>query len=232
VAKDFVNPALKKFLSYIKPYRRLIMIATFCGLLKYNIPLIFPWIFKDVIDHLLSPSSYDVIKLHYTMLAMIGLYMLWAVVTYFRSYYADQAGQRLVFDLRNELYIHLQRMSLSFYEKRQVGSIASRLLGDIAVAQNFIGAAFTNTVMDASSLFLIIFLLFRMNWKLALVSLSIFPFYVVLNKHFKSQIKKNQQAGSSEDGGNLRKCSRKARRYFHYTILHTGEGGGKTLFSG
>lgn len=208
------------------------MIATFCGLLKYNLPLVFPWVFKDVIDHLLSPSSYDVIKLHYTMLAMIGLYMLWAVVTYFRSYYADQAGQRLVFDLRNELYIHLQRMSLSFYEKRQVGSIASRLLGDIAVAQNFIGAAFTNTVMDASSLFLIIFLLFRMNWKLALVSLSIFPFYVVLNKHFKSQIKKNQQTGSSEDGGNLRKCSRKARRYFHYTILHTGEGGGKTLFSG
>ncbi|TWU52492.1 putative multidrug export ATP-binding/permease protein [Candidatus Brocadiaceae bacterium B188] len=193
MAKDFVNPALKKFLSYIKPYRRLIMIATFCGLLKYNIPLIFPWIFKDVIDHLLSPSSYDVIKLHYTMLAMIGLYMLWAVVTYFRSYYADQAGQRLVFDLRNELYIHLQRMSLSFYEKRQVGSIASRLLGDIAVAQNFIGAAFTNTVMDASSLFLIIFLLFRMNWKLALVSLSIFPFYVVLNKHFKSQIKKTSK---------------------------------------
>lgn len=193
VTKVFVNPALKKFLSFVKPYRRLIMIATICGLLKYNIPLIFPWVFKIVIDHLLSPSSYDTLKLHYTMVAMTGLYVVWAVVTYFRSYYADQAGQRLVFDLRNELYVHLQRMSLSFYEKRQVGSIASRLLGDIAVAQNFVGAAFTNTVMDASSLFLIAFLLFRMNWKLALVSVSIFPLYVVLNKHFKAQIKQTSK---------------------------------------
>lgn len=189
MAKVFINPALKIFLSYVKPYRRLIIIATVCGLLKYNLPLLFPWVFKDVIDHLLSPSSYDATKLHYTMLAMIGLYLFWGVVTYFRSYYADQAGQRLVFDLRHELYVHLQRMSLSFYEKRQVGSIASRLLGDIAVAQNFVGAAFTNTVMDASSLFLIAILLFHMNWRLALVSMAIFPFYVMLNKYFKSQIK-------------------------------------------
>ncbi len=191
--KDFINPPLKKFLSFVKPYRRLITIATFCGLLKYNIPLVFPWVFKDVIDHLLSPSSYDVTKLHYMMLSMIGLYVFWAVVTYFRSYFADQAGQRLVFDLRNELYVHLQRMSLSFYEKRQVGSVASRLLGDIAVAQNFVGAAFTNTVMDASALFLIVFILFRMNWELALVSISLLPFYFLLNKHFKSQIKKTSK---------------------------------------
>ncbi|MDN3513467.1 MAG: ABC transporter ATP-binding protein/permease [Candidatus Brocadia sp.] len=193
MSKVFVNPALKKFLSYVKPYRRLIMIATFCGLLKYNLPLIFPWVFKDVIDHLLSPSSYDATKLHYTMLAMIGLYVFWAMVTYFRSSCADQAGQRLVFDLRHELYVHLQRMSLSFYEKRQVGSVASRLLGDIAVAQNFVGAAFTNTVMDASSLFLIAFLLFHMNWRLALVSIAILPFYVILNKYFKSKIVKTSK---------------------------------------
>jgi len=127
------------------------------------------------------------------MLVMIGLYFVWAVVTYFRSYYADQAGQRLVFDLRNELYVHLQRMSLSFYEKRQVGSVASRLLGDIAVAHNFVGAAFTNTVMDASALFLITFLLFRMNWRLALVSISILPFYVMLNKYFKAKMKKTSK---------------------------------------
>lgn len=193
MTKVFFNPAIKKFLHYVKPYRRVIMIATVCGLLKYNIPLIFPWIFKDVIDHLLSPSSYDASKLHTTMLAMIGLYFVWAVVTYFRSYYADQAGQRLVFDLRNELYVHLQRMSLSFYEKRQVGAVASRLLGDIAVAHNFVGAAFTNTVMDASALFLIAFLLFRMNWQLALVSISILPFYVMLNKYFKAKMKKTSK---------------------------------------
>ncbi|MDO8142312.1 MAG: ABC transporter transmembrane domain-containing protein [Candidatus Brocadiales bacterium] len=189
----FINPALKKFLSHVKPYRWLIIVATFCGLLKYNIPLIFPLVLKNVIDHLLSPSTYDTAKFQYIMISMVALYLFWAVVTYLRAYFADRTGQRIIFDLRHELYVHLQRMSLSFFEKRQVGSVASRLLGDIASAQNFVGAAFTNTIMDASALFLISFLLFRMNWRLALVSISILPFYIILNKYFKSLIKKTSQ---------------------------------------
>ncbi len=190
MAKRFLNPSLIKFLSYVKPYRWSIGAATVCGLLKYNIPLIFPWVFKDVIDHLLLPSTYKTTRLHYTMLALFAVYAFWAAVTYLRSYFADRTSQKLIFDLRHELYVHLQRMSLGFYEKRRVGSIASRLLGDIAVAQNFVGAAFTNTLMDASALFLIALLLFHMNWHLALVSVSIFPFYVAFNKLFKSRIRK------------------------------------------
>ena len=189
----FINPALKKFLSHVKPYRWLIVVATMCGLLKYNIPLIFPLVLKNIIDHLLSPASYNTAKLHSTMILLVLLYLCYAVATYFRARFADQTGQRIIFDLRHELYVHLQRMSLSFYAKRQVGSVASRLLGDIASAQNFVGAAFTNTIMDASSLFLIAFFLFSMNWRLALVSISILPFYVVLNKFFKSRIKKTSQ---------------------------------------
>jgi len=193
VKNIFINQSLKKFLFFVKPYRWVIVVATIFGLLKYNIPLIFPLVLKNVIDHLLSPSSYDTTKFHYTMTSLVVLYMFWAVATYLRSYFADRTGQRIIFDLRHELYVHLQRMSLSFYEKRQVGSVASRLLGDIASAQNFVGAAFTNTLMDASAIFLISFLLFRMNWRLALVSISILPFYIVLNKYFKSQIKKTSQ---------------------------------------
>lgn len=203
---SFKNSSLKKFFIYIKPYRWFLVAATVCGLLKYNIPLIFPWIFKDIIDRLLSPITYDVARFHYTMISMIGLYVLWAAFTYLRSFFADRAGQRLIFDLRHELYVHLQRMSLSFYEKRQVGSVASRLLGDIAVAQNFVGAAFTNTIMDASSLVFITILLFHMNWKLALVSISVFPFYVTLNKYFKSRIRKTSllaQQKMEEISGNL-----------------------------
>lgn len=202
----FINPALKKFLSHVKPYRWIIIVATICGLLKYNIPLIFPLVLKNIIDHLLSPASYNTAKLHSIMLLLVLLYLCYAVATYFRSYFADQTGQRIIFDLRHELYVHLQRMSLSFFEKRQVGSVASRLLGDIASAQNFVGAAFTNTIMDASSLFLISFFLFRMNWRLALVSISILPFYVVLNKYFKSRIKKTShlaQRKMEEISGNV-----------------------------
>ncbi len=184
-----LNPATKKFLSYARPYRWWIAAATVCGLLKYNIPVLFPWILKDVIDHLLTASPPRLSKINTDIFLLTLSYVFWAIVTFYRSYLADQAGQRMIFDLRRELYVHLQRMSLSFFEKRQVGSITSRLVGDIAVAQNFVGAAFTNTVMDFSSLLLIIILLFSMNWRLALVSIVIFPFYVALNRFFKKRIR-------------------------------------------
>jgi subfamily B ATP-binding cassette protein MsbA len=184
-----LNPATRKFLSYAKPYRWWIASATVCGLLKYNIPVIFPWLLKDIIDHLLTASPPQVSKINTDIALLAGSYLLWSIATFYRSYLADRAGQRMIFDLRRELYVHLQRMSLSFFEKRQVGSITSRLVGDIAVAQNFVGAAFTNTVMDMSSLLLITILVFSMNWKLAFVSLVIFPFYVVLNRFFKKRIR-------------------------------------------
>lgn len=188
-----INPAIRKFLSYARPYRGMIILATVFGLLKYNIPVIFPWFLKDIIDYLLSAPSPSLTKVHADVLLLFLCFVVWAIVTFYRSYLADQAGQRLIFDLRHELYVHLQRMSLSFFEKRQVGSIASRLLGDIALAQNFVGAAFTNTAMDLSSLLLIAILLVSMNWELAVVALAIFPLYVFLNKHFKGKIRSTSQ---------------------------------------
>lgn len=187
------HSSLRKFLSYVKPYRWMIAGATLCGLLKYNIPVVFPWILKDVIDHLLTPSPSYTRMLHITMASLVVLYLFWAAMTYLRSYLADHVGGRLVFDLRHQLYSHLQRMSLSFYEKRQVGSLASRLLSDISMAQNFVGAAFTNAMMDVSVIFLITGLLSYMNWRLTLVSLSILPLYVVLNQFFKKKIKKTSR---------------------------------------
>jgi ATP-binding cassette, subfamily B, putative efflux pump len=184
-----IDPALKKFLSYAKPYRWWIAGATACGLLKYNIPVLFPWILKDVINHLLSSSPPVAAFINRRIIALSLIYVFWTVITYYRSFLADQAGQRLIFDLRHELYIHLQRMSLGFYEKRQVGAIASRLLSDISIAQNFVGAIFTNTIMDASALLLITVILFLMNWRLALVSIIVFPLYIVSNKFFKKRIR-------------------------------------------
>jgi subfamily B ATP-binding cassette protein MsbA len=184
-----ISPALRKFLSYARPYRRMIAGATVCGLLKYNIPVLFPWILKDVIDHLLSSSPPDTTRIHTQLGTLLVIYLFWAVITYERSYLADRAGQMLIFDLRADLYAHLQRMSLSFFEKRKVGSIASRLLSDIALAQNFVGSVFTNSVMDLSSLAIITVLLFWMNWQLALVSIALLPFYVITNKAFKKRIR-------------------------------------------
>ncbi len=142
-----------------------------------------------MIDHLTHAAEPDVLRIHREIALLIVIYLIWNVIAYFRSYLADRADQMLIFDLRRELFGHLQRMSLGFYEKRKIGSIASRLLSDIALAQNFVGSVFTNTLMDLSSLLIISALLFWMNWRLALVSIGILPIYVGFNKYFKKHIR-------------------------------------------
>lgn len=185
-----MQDSIRKFLSYAKPYTRLFILATICGVLKYNIPVLFPWILKDIIDLLLQTPPPAPQSIHFKIGLLLILYLFWMVVTYYRSYFADTAGQRMMFDLRHDLYVHLQKMSLGFYERQQIGAITSRLIGDIATAQNFVGGVFTNTIMDLTSLLFITVMLFRMNALLAVVSLSILPFYVILNKTFKKRIRK------------------------------------------
>lgn len=184
-----IDTRLKRFFYYVRPYRWWIAGATLSGLLKFNIPVVFPWLLKDIIDHLVSAPRPDASHIHAALAAMVGLYAFWTIVAYLRSFLADGAAQRMIFDLRHDLYQHLQRLSLGFYERWQVGAITSRLLADVATAQNMVGAAFTNVVMDLSSLLLIGVLLFWVNWKLALVSIAILPLYALLNRHYKLKIK-------------------------------------------
>ena len=180
---------LRWFLAYVRPYRFMLAASTACGILKYNIPIAFPWVLKDVIDRLLAPDRMPPGALARVMLALLALYGLWAVITYWRFTLADRAGQRIVFDLRQDLFAHLQRLSLGFHDRHRVGALAARVIQDISTAQNIAGAVFTNAVMDASALFLISGLLLYMNPRLALVALSILPCHAVLNRFFQRRIR-------------------------------------------
>jgi ABC-type multidrug transport system fused ATPase/permease subunit len=188
-----LDPVLKRFLSYAKPYKWWVAGATTCGLIKYNIPILFPLILKYVIDYLVSDPNPVMAQINWLLAGLLLLYGVWAVITYYRSVLHETASNRMIFDLRYDFFAHLQKLSLGFYEKRKVGAIASRLMGDISTAQGFIGSAFTNSIMDLSTLLVISIILFRMNWQLAVAALLVFPLYVVLNRTFKNRIKEATQ---------------------------------------
>jgi len=105
---------LVRFLGFSKPYRHLVLLATLCGVVRYLIPLVLPWTLKLLVDDFLLSQRRPRAELHIIMLGLVGLYLLYAVASYWRSYLAGLAGHRLIFDLRMSLYQHLKRMSLSF----------------------------------------------------------------------------------------------------------------------
>jgi subfamily B ATP-binding cassette protein MsbA len=186
---------LKSFLSYTAPYRGLILAAILSGIVRYLIPLALPWTIKVLVDDFLKPGAgRPHAELHFVMAGLTVLYVVYAVVSYFRSYLAGLAGHHIIFDLRHKLYLHLQRMSLSFFDREKIGAVVARMTSDIAAAQNFVGQALVNTTMDLCCVTAIVALLFAFHWKLALVSLSILPCYALANYHFTKRIRKKSRA--------------------------------------
>ncbi|MDD9269140.1 ABC transporter ATP-binding protein [Paenibacillus sp. GCM10023248] len=154
------------------------MILTIVGLgiLQFIVPMTVPWMTKVLIDEVLPLKSSS-----WTLSKVIGVlaavYLFGTIVNYARQWVMARMGNSMVIDIRFQLYEHMQKLSQRFYDSRQVGSIVSRILNDVNGAQNLVGAGVINLVID---LFLVVFagfMLFHMDWKLALLSLWLLPVY-------------------------------------------------------
>ncbi|MBI4431851.1 MAG: ABC transporter ATP-binding protein [Candidatus Omnitrophica bacterium] len=182
--------SLRRFLGYASKYRLLIGLAAAAGIVRYLIPLVLPWVIKILVDQYLHPlAPQSEIELHMLMLGLVGLYVIYALSSYYRSYLSGLAGHKIIFDLREALYLHLQRMSLSFFDRQRVGEVVNRITGDIAAAQNFVGQALISATMDLSCVGVIIILILAAHWKLALVSLSVIPCFGFTNYFLIKRIK-------------------------------------------
>jgi subfamily B ATP-binding cassette protein MsbA len=136
--------------------------------------------------------------LNATAIILLGIYILLAVATFYRSDLAGRAGHRLVFDLRFDFYLHIQRMSHNFFAAQRSGAIVSRFMSDVALAQNFVGSALTNVWMDGASLIFIICILFYLEAQLAWVALAVMPCYILLIRYMSPRIKKASRASQEK----------------------------------
>jgi ABC-type multidrug transport system fused ATPase/permease subunit len=137
---------------------------------------------------------------------LLVIYAVWGVSMYYRSYWAQVAGHRVMLDLRTDLFQHVQRLSHAFYQARQSGGIVSRMTADIALAQNFVGAAMTNIWMDSVACVFYLALLLSMDVPLTLVSLLVFPLYILCMHTFGARSKRTSlqvQEAMEEFSGDL-----------------------------
>ncbi len=202
---------LIRFLGYVKPYKWLLILAIIGGIAKFSVPLLMPQVTRHLIDNVfLNTVKTTDEKTRELFLWTGGMALIFLFVfapwVFIRHYLAGKVGQRSVFDLRCDLYYRIIRMSQSFFDRKKTGEIVSRLISDIALSQNLIGNALTNIWMDAVSLVLILFFLFRIDTAATFVALSTFPLYIFFFKKFGRRIKhtsKRVQEEIAEMSGNI-----------------------------
>src|SRR5208282_3321125 len=139
------NTPVYRFFGYVRPHLRLVAGGSVMGILKFVLPLAFPLAFKYVFDVLLIPQprleAVNALidrwclalahalglaptasgKLAALSSALAALFLVQAIATYYRNYWASSAGHRLIFDLRYALFLHMQRLSHSFFDRNSSG---------------------------------------------------------------------------------------------------------------
>lgn len=181
-----------RFVDYVRPYWKYLLLAVAGGIVKFTVPLLVPQVTQHLLDDVfLNEALAAPQKMHELLLYAGGMiavfFLIYAPFVYLRHLYADKASHRAVFNMRCDLYYRILRMSASFFQRHKTGAIMTRLISDIALAQNLVGTAITNIWMDAIALVVILFFLLRIDLLTTLVALGTFPVYLFFFRHFSDE---------------------------------------------
>ena len=190
----------------VRPYRWQLSIILFAMLMETAASLAGPWPLKIIIDnvvghhqlppwldHLLRPMLEGGGKLQVAALvalAYVGIAMLGAVASYVDNYYTESVGQWVANDLRLQTYHHLQRLSLSYYDTHQTGTLLSTMTTDIQTIQSFASSSTLDILVDLFTIVAMLGLMFWLNWDFTLIAVAVTPFLLLFVSRFKKAVKK------------------------------------------
>ena len=164
-------------LNYARRYTVSLVITALSMLALVGIQLLIPWIIKLLSARITDPGTTLANMNYVTILTLIVLagYLVRAGLTFVRSYLAHVAGWGVVADVREYIYEHMQRLSLRFYEDKQVGNLMSNVVNDTDLFEQLIAHAIPDVVVNLVTLVGVSVVLFSLNWKLTLFSLIPIP---------------------------------------------------------
>ena len=178
---------LKRLLGYLRKYWYLVLAALICTLIGTVLNLAMPWLLKEAIDRTLVQKEYRLLGV--LALSIVGVSILRGAFSFGQTYLSEYVGQKAIYDIRNAMYVHLQRLSFSFYDTAQTGQLMSRVTSDVDTLRRFLSFGGIQLVSSALTFISILVICLWMNWRLALVALSTSPFLVVTVLRFSGKVR-------------------------------------------
>ena len=178
---------LKKFIKYYKPHRGLFILDITCALLIAVADLVYPMATRNIVNNVIPNKNIPLIFKYGMILTL--LYVVRMFFEYLVGYYGHVLGVRMEYDMRVELFSHLQKLSFSFYDNTKTGHIMSRVVNDLfdiaEIAHHGPENLFLSTIKIIGSFIL----LWSINYKLTLIVFILIPFM------FMFMVKYNKKEG-------------------------------------
>ena len=173
LGKVYDRVLMKRLLSYLKPHR--LEVAFVALLIMGNMvsKLVGPWLMKIAIDQHIEPGLME-------GLGTIAFYMMIALLAqfafnYFEEYRMQMLGQNVMYDMRRELFSHLQRLDVQFFDRNPVGRLMTRVMGDVQVLNELFTDGVITIFANLLSVGGIMVMMLYLNWKLALATFTVLP---------------------------------------------------------
>jgi ABC-type multidrug transport system fused ATPase/permease subunit len=170
-----IRELFRRFWPQIRPYRRYLLLSLPFIVAYPAIQTAAIWMFKLVVDDVLVPGDFG--PLAWIVPIYLGLTVLGGAIAYVDVYLSTWVSQRFILDLRTSVFEHMQKLSLGFFDGRQLGDLLSRLGGDVAAIETFLISGMAATLSRVLRILFFTAALFVLQWQLALVALAVTPVF-------------------------------------------------------
>jgi len=173
LGKAYDGALMRRLLTYLRPYRRHVALGVLLSILVSAMEAVRPYFTKVAVDE--NIASGDTHGLLVTSMMFLALLIVRGVLQYFNAYLTQWIGQQTIFDLRMQVFEHLQRLGTRFFDRNPIGRLITRVTNDVEVLNEMFSSGIVMVFSDVFTIIGILWFMFSMNWTLALVSLSVLP---------------------------------------------------------
>jgi ATP-binding cassette, subfamily B, bacterial len=178
ITKQRLKPGtIRRIAGYARPYRLDLAIFILAAALDAVVTVSYPVLLGVIIDKGIIPKRVDVVL---TLAGVVvGLALFDALLTILQRYFTSRVGEGLIYDLRTQVFSHVQRQPIAFFTRAQTGSLVSRLNSDVIGAQQALTSTLSSVVSSVLQLILVLITMFYYSWLVTLISLALLPMFLV-----------------------------------------------------
>ncbi|RTR26156.1 ABC transporter ATP-binding protein [Robertmurraya yapensis] len=187
--------SIRRYMNFVKPYKVQIFGTILIGIVKFAIPLLIPLLIKFVLDDIVQnpelTADEKTGKLVMVMSIMVVIFLvLRPPIEYYRQYFAQWTASKILYDIRDQLFTHIQKLSFKYYANTKAGEVISRVINDVEQTKTFVITGLMNLWLDVATIAIAVAIMMTMDIELTIVSLILFPFYAFSVRYFFGNLRK------------------------------------------
>ncbi len=199
LGKVYDSRLARRLFGYLRPYRNWVIIAGLLTLPVAPLAAVGPRLFEIAVDRYIVPALHNQLPLAegvrglgWMSLLFLATLALGFAFQYLQVRVMQKVGQDTMYDLRKEIFDHLQRLPMSFYDRSPVGRLVTRVTTDVDALNDLFATGIAAMVNDAFLLLLFVFIMLQMNWRLALATFAVLPLLFLCHLDFPRQSSRRQ----------------------------------------